>query len=69
MGLLESAQIKYAQGQKDLEALTEKARLLEAASQEIDSLTAKHEKAVAARDAKGKRWHDRAPPQIWRRLL
>ena len=45
----------YAQGQKDLEALTEKARLLEAASQEIDSLTEKHEKAVAARDAKGKR--------------
>ena len=45
----------YAQGQKDLEALTEKTRLLEAASQEIDSLTEKHEKAVAARDAKGKR--------------
>ena len=45
----------YAQGQKDLEALTEKTRLLEVASQEIDSLTEKHEKAVAARDAKKKR--------------
>ena len=45
----------YAQGQKNLEALTEKARLLEVASQEIDSLTEKHEKAVAARDAKKKR--------------
>ena len=45
----------YAQGQKDLEALTEKTRLLEVASQEIDSLTEKHEKAVAVRDAKKKR--------------
>jgi len=45
----------YAQGQKDLEALTEKTRLLEAASQEIDSLTEKHGEAVAARDAKKKR--------------
>ena len=40
----------YAQGQKDLEALTEKTRLLEAASQEIDSLTEKHGEAVAARE-------------------
>lgn len=44
----------YAQGQKDLEALTEKVRFLEAASQEIDFLTERHEKAVITCDAKGK---------------
>ena len=45
----------YAQGQKDLETLIENARLLEAASREIDSLAEKHGEAVAARDAKRKR--------------
>ena len=45
----------YAQGQKNLEILTEQVCVLEEASREIESLTEKHEKAVAARDAKGKR--------------